>query len=215
MTNGIRFDERGLVPCVMQDWRTGEVLTVAFMDEDALELTLETREVHFYSRSRREVWHKGQTSGNLQRVRQVRYDCDGDAVVVLVEPAGPACHTGERSCFYRDLEGSAQSLPDAPSVPGEPAPATYEALASLERTLIGRARERPEGSYTVELLEDPALIGSKVREEAEEAARAARTESEERVAEEAADLVYHLHVLLLSRGVSMAEVLEMLNGRRR
>jgi phosphoribosyl-ATP pyrophosphohydrolase/phosphoribosyl-AMP cyclohydrolase len=214
-SNGIRFDERGLVPCVMQDWRTGEVLTVAYMNEDALELTLETREVHFYSRSRREVWHKGQTSGNVQRVRQVRYDCDGDAVVVLVEPAGPACHTGERSCFYRDLEGSAQTLPDAPPVPGEPAPATHEALASLERTLIGRARERPEGSYTVELLEDPALIGSKVREEAEEAASAARTESEERVAEEAADLVYHLHVLLLSRGVSMAEVLEMLNGRRR
>jgi phosphoribosyl-ATP pyrophosphohydrolase/phosphoribosyl-AMP cyclohydrolase len=214
-TNGIRFDERGLVPCVMQDWRTGEVLTVAYMNEGALELTLETREVHFYSRSRREVWHKGQTSGNVQRVRQVRYDCDGDAVVVLVEPAGPACHTGERSCFYRDLEGSAQSLPDAPPAPGEPAPATHEALVSLERTLIGRARERPEGSYTVELLEDPALIGSKVREEAEEAASAARTESEERVAEEAADLVYHLHVLLLSRGVSMAEVLEMLNGRRR
>jgi phosphoribosyl-ATP pyrophosphohydrolase/phosphoribosyl-AMP cyclohydrolase len=214
-TNGIRFDERGLVPCVMQDWRTGEVLTVAYMNEDALELTLETREVHFYSRSRREVWHKGQTSGNVQRVRQVRYDCDGDAVVVLVEPAGPACHTGERSCFYRDLEGSAQTLPDAPPAPGEPAPATHEALASLERTLIARARDRPEGSYTVELLEDPVLIGSKVREEAEEAASAARTESEERVAEEAADLVYHLHVLLLSRGVSMAEVLEMLNGRRR
>jgi phosphoribosyl-AMP cyclohydrolase / phosphoribosyl-ATP pyrophosphohydrolase len=215
VTNGIRFDEHGLVPCVMQDWRTGEVLTVAYMNEDALELTLETREVHFYSRSRREVWHKGQTSGNVQRVRQVRYDCDGDAVVVLVEPAGPACHTGERSCFYRDLEGSAQSLPDAPPAPGEPAPATHEAIASLERTLIARARERPEGSYTVELLEDPVLIGSKVREEAEEAASAARTESEERVAEEAADLVYHLHVLLLSRGVSMAEVLEMLNGRRR
>jgi phosphoribosyl-AMP cyclohydrolase / phosphoribosyl-ATP pyrophosphohydrolase len=214
-SNGIRFDERGLVPCVMQDWRTGEVLTVAYMNEHAMELTLATREVHFYSRSRREVWHKGQTSGNVQRVRQVRYDCDGDAVVVLVEPAGPACHTGERSCFYRDLEGSAQTLPDAPRVPGEPAPATHEALASLERTLIGRARERPAGSYTVELLEDPALIGSKVREEAEEAASAARTESEERVAEEAADLVYHLHVLLLSRGVSMAEVLEMLNGRRR
>ena len=215
MSRGIRFDERGLVPCVMQDWRTGEVLTLAYMNEEALERTLESREIHFYSRSRREVWHKGQTSGNVQRVRQLRYDCDGDAVVALVEPAGPACHTGERSCFYRDLEGSAQTLPDAPPAPGEPAPATHEALAALERTLIVRARDRPQGSYTLELLEDPGLIGSKVREEAEEAARAARTESEERVAEEAADLVYHLHVLLLSRGVSMAAVLEMLNGRRR
>lgn len=211
----INFDERGLVPCVMQDWRTGEVLTLAYMNREALLRTLETREVHFYSRSRREVWHKGQSSGNVQRVRQIRYDCDGDAVVALVEPAGPACHTGERSCFYRDLEGTAQTLPDAPPAPGEPAPATHEAIATLERTLLRRARERPAGSYTAELLDDPALIGAKVREEADEAVRAARSESEERVAEEVADLVYHLHVLLLSRGVSMAQVLEMLNGRRR
>jgi phosphoribosyl-ATP pyrophosphohydrolase/phosphoribosyl-AMP cyclohydrolase len=211
----IRFDERGLVPCVMQDWRTGEVLTLAYMNEEALRLTRETGEVHFYSRSRREVWHKGQTSGNIQRVRQLRYDCDGDAVVALVEPAGPACHTGERSCFYRDLEGSAETAPDAPAAAGEPTPATHEALATLERTLLRRARERPAGSYTVELLDDPQAIGAKVREESEEVARAARSESEERVAEEAADVVYHLNVLLLSRGVSMAQVLEMLNGRRR
>jgi len=211
----IQFDERGLVPCVMQDWRTGEVLTFAYMDHDALELTRETGEIHFYSRTRRELWHKGGTSGNVQRVRQLRYDCDGDAVVALVEPAGPACHTGERSCFYRDLDGSADPSPDAPPAPGEPEPATYEALAGLERTLGERQRERPQGSYTVELLEDPPRIGAKVREEAEEVARAARSESEERVAEEAADLVYHLDVLLLSRGISMAVVLEMLNGRRR
>ena len=210
----IKFDERGLVACVMQDWRTGEVLTLAYMNAEALQLTRDTGEVHFYSRSRREIWHKGETSGNVQRVRQIRYDCDGDAVVVLVEPAGPACHTGERSCFYRDLEGSADAVRDAPAVAGEPSPATHEAIATLERTLIERARERPAGSYTVELLDDPALIGSKVREEAEEVARAARSESEERLAEEAADVVYHLSVLLLSRGVSMAQVLEMLNGRR-
>ena len=199
----------------MQDWRTGEVLTLAYMNSDALELTRETGEMHFYSRSRREVWHKGQSSGNVQRVRQLRYDCDGDAIVALVEPAGPACHTGERSCFYRDVEGSADPARDAPPAPGEPTPATHEALATLERTLVDRARERPAGSYTVELLDDPALIGAKVREEAAEAARAARGESEERLAEEAADVVYHLNVLLLSRGVSMAQVLEMLNGRRR
>jgi phosphoribosyl-AMP cyclohydrolase / phosphoribosyl-ATP pyrophosphohydrolase len=213
--SAIRFDDRGLVPCVMQDWRTGEVLTLAYMNDEALRLTRATGEIHFYSRSRREVWHKGSTSGNVQRVRQLRYDCDGDAVVALVEPAGPACHTGERSCFYRELDGSAETAPDAPAVPGEPAPATHEALAALERTLLERARERPDGSYTVELLDDPQRIAAKVREEAEEVARAGRSESEERVAEEAADVVYHLNVLLLSRGVSMAQVLELLNGRRR
>ena len=215
MIEGIRFDERGLVPCVVQDWRTGEVLTLAYMNEEALSRTRSTGEVHLYSRSRRDIWHKGETSGNVQRVRQLRYDCDGDAIVALVEPAGPACHTGERTCFYRDLDGSADPRVDSPPASGEPTPATYEALPVLERTLIARARERPAGSYTVELLDDPRRIGDKVREEAEESARAAGSESEERLAEEGADLVYHLNVLLASRGVSMAEVLELLNGRRR
>jgi phosphoribosyl-AMP cyclohydrolase / phosphoribosyl-ATP pyrophosphohydrolase len=214
MVEGINFDERGLVPCVVQDWRTGEVLTVAYMNEEALDRTRATGEAHFYSRSRRDIWHKGATSGNVQRVRQLRYDCDGDAIVALVDPAGPACHTGQRSCFYRDLGGTADPGVDAPPAPGEPAPATHEALVALGRTRLARARERPAGSYTVELLDDPPRIGSKVREEAEESARAARSESEERLAEESADLLYHLNVLLLSRSVSMAAVLEMLNGRR-
>ena len=214
MVEGINFDERGLVPCVVQDWRTGEVLTVAYMNEEALDRTRATGEAHFYSRSRRDIWHKGATSGNVQRVCQLRYDCDGDAIVALVDPAGPACHTGQRSCFYRDLDGTADPGVDSPPAPGEPEPATHEALTALERTLVARARERPAGSYTVELLDDPPKIGSKVREEAEESARAARSESEERLAEEGADLLYHLNVLLLSRRVSMAAVLEMLNGRR-
>jgi phosphoribosyl-ATP pyrophosphohydrolase/phosphoribosyl-AMP cyclohydrolase len=211
----VRFDERGLVPCVMQDARSGEVLTVAYMNEETLQLTLETREIHLYSRSRGEIWHKGATSGNFQRVRQIRYDCDGDSLVALVDPAGPACHTGERSCFYRDLEGTADPAVDAPGVPGEPAPLPYEALAALERTLLERQRRRPAGSYTIELLGDPRLAGEKVREEAAEVVKAVASESEERVSEEGADLVYHLAVLLLSRGVSMAEVLQILNARRR
>ena len=163
----VRFDERGLVPCVMQDARSGEVLTLAYMNEEALQLTLETREIHLYSRSRREIWRKGATSGNVQRVRQIRYDCDGDALVALVDPAGPACHTGERSCFYRDLEGTADPGVDAPAARGraEPRCPTRRSPA-LERTLVARQRERPEGSYTVELLEDPRLAGDKVREEA-------------------------------------------------
>jgi phosphoribosyl-AMP cyclohydrolase / phosphoribosyl-ATP pyrophosphohydrolase len=211
----IRFDENGLVPCVAQDWRSGEVLTLAYMSEESMHLTLESREVHFWSRSREEIWRKGETSGNVLRLRQLRYDCDADAVVALVEPTGPACHTGERSCFYRDLDGRADSAPDGPAFPGEPAPAAHEALAVLERTLIDRQRDRPDGSYTVELLDDPERIGAKVREEADEVARAAAGETDERVAEEAADVLYHLAVLLRSREVPIATVMEALNARRR
>jgi len=199
----IRFDERGLVPCVVQDAATGEVLTLAYMNEEALRRTRETGETHFFSRSRGELWHKGETSGNTQRVRQLRFDCDADAIVALVEPAGPACHTGERSCFFRDLETAAESAPSA-----------HEALAVLERTLDERARERPQGSYTVELLDDPRRIQEKVREEADEVACAADSESDERVAEEAADVIYHLQVLLRSRGIPLRTVLETLNDRR-
>ena len=196
----ILFDERGLVPCIVQDWRTGEVLTLAYMNREALERTRETGETHFWSRSREELWHKGATSGNVQRVRQLRVDCDGDALLALVEPAGPACHTGERTCFHNgELEP----------------PAPHEALPALERTVVARRDASPEGSYTAELLADPARIGDKVREEADEVARAADAESDERVGEEAADVLYHLTVLLASRGLSPADALEELNGRRR
>ena len=203
MFDEVKFDERGLVPCVAQDAETGEVLTLAYASEESLKLSLETGDLHFYSRSREEIWRKGEMSGNLLRLRQLRIDCDGDAIVALVEPTGPACHTGERSCFYRELEGGES-----------PAPVVHEALAALQRTLRSRAAERPEGSYTVQLLDDPKLIGEKVEEEAEEVVRAAREESDERVAEEAADLLYHLSVLLASRGVPQSAVMEVLNGRR-
>src|SRR5918999_4759947 len=138
MSEGIRFDEHGLVPCVAQDWGTGEVLTLAYMNEEALRRTRDSGELHFYSRSRQELWRKGETSGNVMTVRQLRYDCDADAIVALVDPAGPACHTGERSCFHRALENG-----------GAPDPAAHEALAALARTLAERRDERPEGSYTV------------------------------------------------------------------
>jgi phosphoribosyl-ATP pyrophosphohydrolase/phosphoribosyl-AMP cyclohydrolase len=202
MFDEVQFDERGLVPCVAQDADSGEVLTLAYASEESLQLTVETGEMHFFSRSRGKIWRKGEESGNVLKLRQLRYDCDGDAILALVEPSGPACHTGERSCFYRELEGD------------EPTPVPHEALAILQRTLRSRAAERPEGSYTVTLLDDPKLIGEKVEEEAEEIVRAAREESDERVAEEAADLLYHLSVLLASREVSQAAVMEVLNGRR-
>jgi phosphoribosyl-ATP pyrophosphohydrolase/phosphoribosyl-AMP cyclohydrolase len=214
MFEGIRFDDDGLVPCVSQDFASGEVLTLAYMSEESLRLTVESGEVHFFSRSRGRIWRKGESSGNVQRVRSLRYDCDGDALLALVEPAGPSCHTGERSCFYRDLGGSAATEIDAARAEGEPAPASHEALAALERTLRSRARERPEGSYTVELLEDPARLGEKVREEAEEVVRAARDETDARLAAEAADLLYHLSALLVSRGVSQQAAFAELNARR-
>lgn len=215
MFGEIEFDQRGLAPCVVQDFATGEVLMLAYVSSESLEMTLESGELHFHSRSRDQIWKKGETSGNFMRLRQLRYDCDGDALVALVNPAGPACHTGQRSCFYREVLGSASTRKDAPPAPGEPFPVTYEALTDLERTLRSRSLERPEGSYTVKLLEDRELIGAKVEEEAEEVIRAAREETDERVAEEAADLLYHLSVLLVSRGVPQSAVLEVLNGRRR
>ena len=194
------YDERGLVPCVVQDWSTGEVLTLAYMNQLALERTRTTGELHLWSRSRQELWHKGATSGNTQAVRSLRVDCDGDALLALVEPAGPACHTGERTCFYRgELDSGAP----------------HETLPALERTLRDRARERPAGSYTVELLDDPARIGEKVMEEAEEVARAACEETDLRVGEEAADLLYHLLVLLHSRGLALSDAERVLDERRR
>ena len=196
----IAYDERGLVPVVVQDWRTGEVLTLAYANAEAVQRTRETGELHLWSRSRQELWHKGATSGNVQRVRALRLDCDGDAVLALVEPAGPACHTGERTCFHNgDTEP----------------PAPHEALPFLERTLADRKRERPAGSYTVELLDNPPHIGEKVEEEAEEVARAAREEPDDRVDEESADVLYHLTVLLHSRGRTLRDAQEVLNGRRR
>jgi phosphoribosyl-ATP pyrophosphohydrolase/phosphoribosyl-AMP cyclohydrolase len=194
------YDERGLVPCVVQDWSTGEVLTVAYMNAESLRLTRETGEMHFFSRSRQELWHKGASSGNTQAVKAIRYDCDGDALVALVQPSGPACHTGERSCFHR---GELEPL------------APYESLPTLQRTVSERAALRPEGSYTVTLLDDRQLAGAKVQEEAEEVARAAREESDIRVAEEAADVIYHLTVLMAGRGLTLADAELVLDDRRR
>ena len=196
----IKFDENGLVPCVVQHAGTGEVLTLAYMNREALQRTRASGETWFWSRSRGQLWHKGETSGNVQRVKELRWDCDADALLALVEPSGPACHTGERTCFH-----NGQLEPPVPA----------EALPALERTIARRAAERPEGSYTVELLADPGRIGDKVREEADEVARAVAGEPDDRVAAEAADVLYHLAVLLASRGLGFEDAFAELNGRRR
>jgi phosphoribosyl-ATP pyrophosphohydrolase/phosphoribosyl-AMP cyclohydrolase len=191
--------DKGPLPCVVQDWRTGEVLTVAYMDREALRRTRESGEMWFWSRSRQELWHKGETSGNVQRLRELRWDCDADTLLAQVEPAGPACHTGERTCFHN----------------GDVEPSPGEAVGALERTIAARREDAPEGSWTARLLADPRLREEKVLEEAEEVTRAAREESDERVAEEAADVLYHLAVLLGARGLSLTDAFAVLNDRRR
>jgi phosphoribosyl-ATP pyrophosphohydrolase/phosphoribosyl-AMP cyclohydrolase len=197
----INYDAQGLVPVVVQDWRSGEVLTLAYANAEAVARTRETGELHLWSRSRQELWRKGATSGNTQAVKALRVDCDGDALLALVEPAGPACHTGARTCFH-----SGELEPPAP----------HEALPALERTIAERRASGDTGSsYTAQLLADQQFTGDKVQEEAEEVARAVREESDERVAEEAADVLYHLEVLLATRGLALRDAEEVLNGRRR
>lgn len=199
----LKFDRDGLIACIVQDADTGAVLTLAYMNEESLRKTRETGETWFFSRSRGELWHKGETSGNIQKVRQLRVDCDGDAILALVEPAGPACHTGETTCFYRGLDEDAVGTE------------RFEAPGALQATLDARRAELPEGSYTTQLLNDPALIAEKVLEEAEEVTRAAREETDDRVANEAADVIYHMAVLMTQRGLSLQDAFEVLNERAR
>jgi phosphoribosyl-ATP pyrophosphohydrolase/phosphoribosyl-AMP cyclohydrolase len=187
-----------LVPAIVQDARTREVLTLAYMNRQSLARTLETGQTWFWSRSRNELWHKGETSGNTQDVVSLASDCDSDAIVVLVNPAGPACHTGARSCFeveHKDLNGL---------------------LAQLYELIEQRERERPEGSYTTYLF-DKGLdkILKKVGEEAAETIIAAKNDDPKLFAGEVADLIYHLLVLLVARGVSLDDVRAELAQRRK
>jgi phosphoribosyl-ATP pyrophosphohydrolase/phosphoribosyl-AMP cyclohydrolase len=198
----VRFDERGLVPAVVQDARTREVLTLAYMNEESLRRTLAEGETWFWSRSRSELWHKGATSGHAQRVVDVRLDCDSDALVVLVEPRGPACHTGAVSCFRsEDVENSAAGIGDV--------------LEDLYAVVEGRRREMPEGSYTTYLFEKGLnKILKKVGEEAAETIIAAKDEDAAALTAETADLVYHLVVLMVERGLTLEALAGELARRR-
>jgi phosphoribosyl-ATP pyrophosphohydrolase/phosphoribosyl-AMP cyclohydrolase len=202
----IRFDERGLVPVIAQDATTGAVLTLAYANREAVERTLESGEAHYYSRSRGELWRKGATSGNTQRVVEVRVDCDDDALLYRVEPRGPACHTGEESCFFTTLAGGGVD-------PGNGVEADFGAVVDrLVATIAQRRREMPEGSYTARLLGGGTeRVAQMVGEEAVEVVVAAL--KDERLAEEAADLLYHLLVLLEERGVGIGEVARVLHDR--
>lgn len=195
----VKYDERGLAPAVVQDAASGEVLMLAWMNRDALAQTLATGQATFWSRSRGALWVKGATSGNTQSVKAVRLDCDRDAILLRVEPKGPACHTGARSCFF-------EALQDAPPAPGE-------TLAALESVLRARRQNPPEGSYTARLFADEALRHKKVGEEAAELITASLRGTREEIAGEAADLLYHAMVLLASHGMGLAEVAEVLRAR--
>ncbi|MBE3553712.1 MAG: bifunctional phosphoribosyl-AMP cyclohydrolase/phosphoribosyl-ATP diphosphatase HisIE [Thermicanus sp.] len=198
----IKWDEQGLIPAIVTDAVTKEVLTLAYMNRRSLEKTVETGETWFYSRSRRSLWHKGETSGNLQKVVSISLDCDGDALLVKVRPAGPACHTGEWSCFHQGLWGD------------EPEEKLPDVLAQLERTVAEREKERPEGSYTTYLFEKGLdKILKKVGEETSEVIIAAKNRSPEELRYEVSDLLYHLFVLLREQGLPFGKVLEELKGR--
>jgi phosphoribosyl-ATP pyrophosphohydrolase/phosphoribosyl-AMP cyclohydrolase len=196
----VKFDERGLVPAIVQDARTREVLTLAYMNRQSLVQTMVTGQTWFWSRSRNELWHKGETSGNTQDVVSLAHDCDDDAIVVLVNPAGPACHTGARSCFAFEHE---EEFSDG-------------VLHQLFEVIKSRQRERPEGSYTTYLF-DKGLdkILKKVGEETAETIVAAKNDDPKQLVSETADLLYHLVVMLVARGVSLDDVRDELAQRRK
>ena len=197
--NELRFDEKDLIPAIVQDADTREVLTLAYMNRESLKWTIESGETWFWSRSRNELWHKGETSGNTQQVVGLVPDCDGDAIVVLVKPSGPACHTGARSCFDLKQDADLGAL-----------------LTELYKLIESRERERPDGSYTTYLF-DHGLdkILKKVGEESAETIIAAKNEDAKPLVSEVSDLIYHLLVLLVARGVSLDQIRQELARRRK
>jgi phosphoribosyl-ATP pyrophosphohydrolase/phosphoribosyl-AMP cyclohydrolase len=198
LPDALAYDAAGLIPVVVQDAASGDVLMVAYANREALDRTAQTGLAHFWSRSRAALWRKGETSGNQMRVREVRADCDRDALLMVVDPAGPACHTGTRTCF------------------GDDTPTAAGILEELGRVIGSRAAASPDSSYTARLLaKGPDHVLKKIGEEATEVVLAAKSESDERLAEEAADLLYHLMVAMAQRRVPFARALEVLRARRR
>ncbi|OIJ21026.1 bifunctional phosphoribosyl-AMP cyclohydrolase/phosphoribosyl-ATP pyrophosphatase [Anaerobacillus alkalidiazotrophicus] len=204
MVTNVKFDEKGLIPAVVQDATSKEVLTVAYMNEESLAKTIETKETWFYSRSRQELWHKGATSGNIQKVVDIRFDCDQDALVVLVQPAGPACHTGSYSCFSNSLLGKE-------TVTAED---RFAILSILEETIAKREAEMPEGSYTTYLFENGIdKMLKKVGEEAGEVIIAAKNRDADELKWEIADLFFHVLVVMREQKLPLDDVLNTLMQR--
>ncbi|MEA1962400.1 MAG: bifunctional phosphoribosyl-AMP cyclohydrolase/phosphoribosyl-ATP diphosphatase HisIE [Bacillota bacterium] len=215
MIESIRFDDRGLVPAVIQDVNSGEVLMMAYMNKESLEKTVATGHTWFYSRSRQQLWMKGETSGHVQDVKKIRFDCDEDTLLIKVEQTGAACHTGHYSCFYRNLEGEEieREVFDAEK--------TYAAkigpgiLYELQDVIKSRQKEMPEGSYTTYLFDKGIdKILKKVGEESAEVIIAAKNRSKSELRYEASDLLYHLLVLLVEQDLELDEVFAELKSRR-
>jgi phosphoribosyl-ATP pyrophosphohydrolase/phosphoribosyl-AMP cyclohydrolase len=206
--SAVRFGADGLVPVVAQESRSGDVLMVAFANREALERTVATGLAHYYSRSRANLWQKGETSGHIQRVSELRLDCDGDAVLYRVEQTGPACHRGTATCFDSGAPGEQEV------VEGRRNDSGTDTLNRLAATIAQRAAERPEGSYTVKLLDrGVSAVSQKVGEEAVEVVVAANSEDDDRLASETGDLLYHLLVLLQARGIPLQRVWRVLEDR--
>ncbi|XQY91443.1 bifunctional phosphoribosyl-AMP cyclohydrolase/phosphoribosyl-ATP diphosphatase HisIE [Metabacillus sp. HB246100] len=204
MIENVKFDEKGLVPAIVQDAVSKEVLTLAYMNEESLKKSLETKETWFYSRSRQELWHKGGTSGNIQKIVEMRYDCDQDAILVLVQPAGPACHTGAYTCFNETIDKQEVV----------PSQNRFEILNTLEALIAERESEKPEGSYTTYLFNEGVdKILKKVGEEASEVIIASKNRDAEELKWEVADLLFHLMVLLREQKLPLDEVLKVLKER--
>jgi phosphoribosyl-ATP pyrophosphohydrolase/phosphoribosyl-AMP cyclohydrolase len=202
----LKFDEKGLIPCVVQDVETGEVLMVAYMNKESFEKTLETKRTWFFSRSRQKLWQKGETSGNVQIVEDLRYDCDEDTLLALVKQVGVACHTGEKSCFFRSITSPGREYKKP----------WLSFLKVLEEVIKERKKNLPPNSYTASLLKEGlGKISEKIREEAEELIKAAQEEGRERTIEEASDLMYHLLVLLAYKDINLVDVEGELQKRHR
>ncbi|MFS0657950.1 bifunctional phosphoribosyl-AMP cyclohydrolase/phosphoribosyl-ATP diphosphatase HisIE [Niallia alba] len=202
----LKYDEKGLIPAIVQDAATKEVLTLAYMNKESLEKSLQTGETWFYSRSRQELWHKGATSGNTQQIVEIKYDCDQDALVVCVKPNGPACHNGTNSCFVESVYQNKEAIESNVS--------DYQILANLEKIIEERDISRPEDTYTTYLFEKGVdKILKKVGEEAAEVIIAAKNRDAEELKWEASDLIYHLFVLLREQKLPFSDILKVLEAR--
>ena len=203
----IKLNEQGLVPAIAQDADTGQVLMLGYMNPGSLKRTVDGIQVWFYSRSREDLWHKGEISGNYLNLKEAWLDCDGDTLLLKVKPDGPACHTGETSCFYTPLDGVPEEYEATETGPG--------ILSELFAVIQDRQRDPPEGSYTAKLLQaGMGRIAQKVIEEAGETTIAAMQEDQEGLPKEVSDLLYHTLVLLAASGVTPNQVWEELRNRR-
>jgi phosphoribosyl-ATP pyrophosphohydrolase/phosphoribosyl-AMP cyclohydrolase len=207
----IQWDAQGLVPAIVQDAASKEVLMMAYMNQESLKLTVESGETWFWSRSRSELWHKGATSGHIQKVKALRYDCDGDTLLVLVDQAGPACHTGAYSCFFNNVEVKGQAIQASGTAAGKD---RFAILSSLEGVIAKRDAERPDGAYTTYLFEKGIdKILKKVGEETAEVIIAAKNRDNDELRYEASDLIFHLMVLLREAKLPLDDLMQELDRR--